>query len=243
MLVKVKPASAQARADAGRRRRAARRDPERVPAAAARRAQQGARDRVRATARTCRRCAASSARCGARSATPTRSFIAKYKLSGQAALGIYFARLPGKLLETYRAPSRRAPLGHVRAAQPAPDQLPRRSDRRATSTRRAHAGLGVESCDELAVRPLAWDLVAATLQWDGKEKEYTVTKLDRMDDEGRVYRASVRISGAPNLVEIWDRHRPEVRRGSSCSIRRSNLYAIKSRAHACRARRCRARGR
>ena len=38
------------------------------------------------------------------------SFIAKYQLSGQAALGMFFARMPGKLLETYRAPSTVTPL-------------------------------------------------------------------------------------------------------------------------------------
>src|SRR3569623_1593260 len=37
------------------------------------------------------------------------SFIAKYQLSGQAARGMFFARMPGKLLETYRAPQTTAP--------------------------------------------------------------------------------------------------------------------------------------
>jgi S1-C subfamily serine protease len=132
------------------------------------------------------------------------SFIAKYKLSGQAALGIYFARLPGKLLETYRAPSTTGPLELCELRnQHLTSFLGDLTGGAEKHDRGESVPSPIETCDELAVRPLAWDLVAATLQWDGKEKEYAVTKLERMDDEGRVYRASVRMSGAPNLVEIW----------------------------------------
>jgi hypothetical protein len=153
------------------------------------------------------------------------SFIAKYHLSGQAALGIYFARLPGKMLETYRAPTTMNPLlaceltnqhltsflGDLSTADKHLDTRPADSD----------------TCDELAVRPLAWDLVAASLQWDGKERDYTVTKLDRMDDEGRVYRASVRIAGAGSLVEIWigiDQQAAHIKVFDPTN----NLYAIRS---------------
>jgi S1-C subfamily serine protease len=154
------------------------------------------------------------------------SFIAKYKLSGQAALGIYFARLPGKLLETYRSPTTTAPLitcelRNQHLTSFLGDLTPSaeaRGDSRAKD---------LASCDELAVRPLAWDLVAATMQWDGKEKKYTVTKLDRMDDEGRVYRASVRIAGASNLIELWIGADSQ---GARLKLfdPTNNLYAIKS---------------
>jgi hypothetical protein len=130
----------------------------------------------------------------------TDSFNLKFKLSGQAALGMYFARLPGNLLETYRAPSTKTALSACALA----------NQRLASFLGELDASVGkhqnqpmTDTCDELGVRPLAWDLAAATLQWDGKEKDYTVTKLDRMDDDGRIYRASVRISGAANLVELW----------------------------------------
>ncbi len=153
------------------------------------------------------------------------SFIAKFRLSGQAALGIYFARLPGKMLETYRSPSTTGPLlaceltnqhltsflGDLSTADKHPETRPNDAD----------------NCDELGVRPLAWDLVAASLQWDGREKDYTVTKLDRMDDEGRVYRASVRISGATNLVEVWigiDQQAARLKVFDPTN----NLYAIRS---------------
>jgi S1-C subfamily serine protease len=128
------------------------------------------------------------------------AFIAKLRLSGQAALGMYFARLPGNLLETYRAPSTKTAIMSCALAN---QRLASFFGELDTSANKRRQQPLADTCDELGVRPLAWDLAAATLQWDGKEKEYTVTKIDRMDDDGRVYRASVRISGAPNLIELW----------------------------------------
>jgi S1-C subfamily serine protease len=154
------------------------------------------------------------------------SFIAKYKLSGQAALGIFFARLPGKLLETYRSPTTTAPLITCELRNQHLTSF--LGDLTASAEQRGDTRTDdLASCDELAVRPLAWDLVAATLQWDGKEKKYTVTKLDRMDDEGRVYRASVRIAGAANLIELWigaDQQGARLKLFDPTN----NLYAIKS---------------
>ncbi len=150
------------------------------------------------------------------------SFIAKYQLSGQAALGMFFARLPGKLLETYRAPSTVTPLLACELSNQRLTSF--LGDLRPTADK---PQLNLNTCDELAVRPLAWDLVAATLQWDGKEKSYSVTKLERMDEDGKVYRASLRISGAPNLVELWlgvDQNHVRLKLFDSVN----NLYAIKS---------------
>ncbi|MBV8759174.1 MAG: trypsin-like peptidase domain-containing protein [Deltaproteobacteria bacterium] len=150
------------------------------------------------------------------------TFIAKYQLSGQAALGMFFARMPGKLLETYRAPATTTPLV---ACELANQRLTSFLGDLSPSADAPRASL--DTCDELAVRPLAWDLVAATLQWDGHEKKYTVTKLDKMDDEGRVYRASLRISGASNLVELWlgvDQGHVRLKVFDAGG----NLYAIKS---------------
>lgn len=149
-------------------------------------------------------------------------FYAKQHLSGQAALGMYFARLPGRLLETYRAPS-------ILEAITACDITNRRlaGFLGELGSEERHALANLAACDELALRPLAWDLAAATLQWDGHERQYTVTKLDRMDDEGNTFRASVRISGAANLVELWigmDRGMPRLKLFDPTG----NLYAIKS---------------
>ena len=157
--------------------------------------------------------------------TDTSSF-AKYQLSGQAALGIFFARLPGKLLETYRSPNTTTPLA---ACELTKAHLTSFLGDLSTADKRMNEGPGsaYQTCDELAVRPLAWDLVAATLQWDGKEKQYTVTKLDRMDEDEQVYRASLRISGASNLIEVWiaiDQHSARLKLFDTTEA----LYAIKS---------------
>ncbi len=156
----------------------------------------------------------------------TDAELSTLHLSGQAALGIYFARLPGKLLETYRSPTTKGPLAacelsNQRLASFLGDL--HNTDRHMET----HVQSALDVCDELALRPLAWDLAAATLQWDGKEKDYTVTKIDRMDDEGKTFRAAVRISGAPNLVEIWigmDQHEPRLKLFDTTE----DLYAISS---------------
>jgi S1-C subfamily serine protease len=151
------------------------------------------------------------------------AFIAKLRLSGQAALGMYFARLPGNLLETYRAPSTKSAITSCALTN---QRLASFFDELDTKQRRNTQPL-VDTCDELGVRPLAWDLAAATLQWDGKEKDYTVTKIDRMDDDGRIFRASVRISGAANLIELWvgiEQGQPRLKLFDTTE----NLYAIDS---------------
>ncbi|HEY5920266.1 MAG TPA: trypsin-like peptidase domain-containing protein [Kofleriaceae bacterium] len=153
------------------------------------------------------------------------AFIAKLRLSGQAALGMYFARLPGNLLETYRATSTKSAIMSCALAN---QRLASFFGELDTSKRRnQRSDAAIDTCDALGVRPLAWDLAAATLQWDGKEKEYSVTKIDRMDDDGRIYRASVRISGASNLVELWfgiEQGAPRLKLFDTTE----NLYAIDS---------------
>jgi len=152
------------------------------------------------------------------------AFISKLRLSGQAALGMYFARLPGNLLETYRAPATRTAISTCALANQRLTSF--LGDLDASVGKRRNQTLA-DTCDELGVRPLAWDLAAATLQWDGKEKEYSVSRIDRMDDDGRVYRASVRISGATNLIEVWigvEQGQPRLKLFDTTE----NLYAIDS---------------
>jgi Trypsin-like peptidase domain len=153
------------------------------------------------------------------------SFIAKYRLSGQAALGMFFARMPGKLLETYRAPSTTIPLN---ACELANRRLTSFLGDLSTADKRIEPPKTKQaSCDELAVRPLAWDLVAATLQWEGKEQRYTVTKIDKLDEDGKLYRAQVRIQGTSNLIELFlgmDQGAVRLKLFDPTN----NLYAIKS---------------
>jgi len=117
------------------------------------------------------------------------------KASSRALLGILLARLPGKSLETYYASSTQEAV--------------HKCEDTARGIRRFLGELdGVSSedresdCARLAMRPLAWDLTAVTLEWGGTPREYSVTKIDEVDPEAKVFRASVRMSGIPSLVPV-----------------------------------------
>jgi hypothetical protein len=119
------------------------------------------------------------------------------RLSTSAVLGILLARLPGKSLETYQASSTK-------------DRITGCEDR-TRGIERFLGSLGVDAsqavrpdgdCLAFAVRPLAWDLTAATIEWEGQEREYKVTKLDAIDEDARIFQASVRIPGVSSLLPI-----------------------------------------
>jgi hypothetical protein len=52
------------------------------------------------------------------------------------------------------------------------------------------------------VRPVAWDLTASTMEWQGAVREYKVMKLEEIDNDAKIFLASVRISGVFSLVPI-----------------------------------------
>lgn len=119
-------------------------------------------------------------------------------LSDRAMLGVALARLPGPLLETYHADSTQKELSECK--------------RRTQGMRRflGEIGLGqeaadssVQDCADLARRPILWDLVAATFQWERKPVEYTVTTIEEVDAETLTFRANVRIGAAPNVVPVY----------------------------------------
>jgi len=124
------------------------------------------------------------------------------KLSGQATLGLVLARLPGRPLETYTDRTTRKALADCELrekslreffgtlAKPGGD-----SDALAEAT----SG----RCSALAFRPLVWDMTAMALRWEGKERTITVGKVDSVDPERHVYRASVRFDGIDYLVDVW----------------------------------------
>lgn len=127
---------------------------------------------------------------------------ARTKLSGQATLGLVLARLPGHPLETYTDRTTRKALADCELrekslreffgtlAKPGGD-----SDALAEAT----SG----RCSALAFRPLVWDMTAMALRWEGKERTVTVGKVDSVDPERHVYRASVRFEGIDYLVDVW----------------------------------------
>jgi hypothetical protein len=123
-------------------------------------------------------------------------------LSGRAAFGVWAAQLPGKPLETYMSED----------VQKVIAQCERTSERfmglfgniaADEEKKEAEKAAALEACDDLALRPMAWDLLAATLQWTGKERDYTVSKIERIDEEANVYRAMVRVSGLDSLLPLW----------------------------------------
>jgi S1-C subfamily serine protease len=124
----------------------------------------------------------------------------KTQLSGQALLGVALMRLPGRALETYMARSSREALRQCERGDRGLDKFfgPLAPPREAIAPEPPGA-----HCDVLAFRPLAWDLTALALQWEGKPRDITVVKVDTVDDDAHVYRASVRLADLDHLVEFW----------------------------------------
>jgi Trypsin-like peptidase domain len=127
----------------------------------------------------------------------TREVGKDLHLANSAVLGILLARLPGKSLETYQASSTR-------------DRISGCEDR-TRGIERFLGSIGVDAsqaprgdtdCMVYALRPVAWDLTASTIEWEGAVRDYKVMKLDAIDDEARIFQASVRIPGVPNLLPI-----------------------------------------
>lgn len=120
-------------------------------------------------------------------------FSDNIKVTGKAMLGLLTSRLPGRALETFSASSTQSQLADCEAR----DQIIRRfwGDGVEKSTNTA-------DCLRLGVRALAWDLTAVALEWSGKTREMSVTKIEEVDQESKVFRATVRMSELPVLVPI-----------------------------------------
>jgi hypothetical protein len=123
------------------------------------------------------------------------------QISGQAMLGLVFARLPGRPLETYNDRTTRKALADCQVRQ---ERLRKffgslvPGDEGEGATQAAH-----EKCAAVAFRPLAWDMTALALRWEGKERKVSVDRVESVDPGGRVYRASVRLEGIDYVVEVW----------------------------------------
>jgi S1-C subfamily serine protease len=125
------------------------------------------------------------------------------KLSGQATLGVVLSRLPGRPLETYMDRSTRKALTDC--------ELRARSLREFFGSLVPHNGADADDlqgpsagrCRAVAFRPLVWDLTALALRWEGKERGVTVGKIDSVDPERHVYRASTRLEGIDHVVDVW----------------------------------------
>jgi S1-C subfamily serine protease len=126
----------------------------------------------------------------------------KTKLSGQAMLGLVLARLPGRPLETYTDRTTRKALAECELREQSLRQffgsLAKPGGEVDTKT---DAATG--RCSALAFRPLVWDMTAMALRWEGKERGVSVGKVENVDPERHVYRASVHFDGIDYVVDVW----------------------------------------
>ena len=113
------------------------------------------------------------------------------KAQSRALLGILLARLPGKSLETFYASSTQDAVRKCEDTARGIRRFLGEIDGVAREDREA-------DCLRFASRPLAWDLTAVTMEWSGAPRDYGVTKIEEVDSDAHVFRASVRMSGLPS---------------------------------------------
>ncbi|MCC6552538.1 MAG: trypsin-like peptidase domain-containing protein [Polyangiaceae bacterium] len=127
-------------------------------------------------------------------------FDKEHKLSSAAWLGVRFAKLPGKSLDTYFSSVTTDALSKCE-----------QTNVRLQTWLGALSGEAVsvdpndvaESCEQYAYRPFAWDLTAATLAWDEQEQtQYSVTKIEPVDQDGGIYKAAVRAKGRGTSFDV-----------------------------------------
>lgn len=127
---------------------------------------------------------------------------------------LLFSQAPGQTLPTLTS-------GEVTEAMA---ECQKRTD----AVRRLLQNTGVEQsggCASIAVRPLAWDLVAAVLQWTERPHGFSVVKVDEVDPVARLYNAKVKASDDDAVS--WTVHL--VSEGSTLKLRlfdRSTPYAL-----------------
>ena len=58
-------------------------------------------------------------------------------------------------------------------------------------------------CSALATRPITWDMAALAVQWEGKERPVTVSRVEAVDADRHVYKASVKFGGVDHVSDVW----------------------------------------
>jgi S1-C subfamily serine protease len=127
---------------------------------------------------------------------------AKSKLSGQAILGLLLARLPGRPLATYTDRTTRKALADCELREKSLREFFGPLSKRGADAE-LPANVANGHCSALAFRPLVWDVTAMALRWEGSERAITVSKVESVDPERHVYRASVHFEGIDYLVDVW----------------------------------------
>jgi len=123
-----------------------------------------------------------------------------------AVVGIQLTHLPGPLLETYRSKDTQSAIAAC--------------EKKTEAAKHFLGEMGIQTgsldaaCSDVAIRPVAYDLMASTLQWDGTVRTRTVTKIEEVDPEIHLYRANVRTAGWANIATLYfamEQGRPRLR--------------------------------
>jgi S1-C subfamily serine protease len=125
-------------------------------------------------------------------------------LSNSAILGLSLATHAGTPLETYRGdPVQESLAACEKSARGVQDLLARLSSDDTKGEPSAAFDAAMANCDEQAKRPVTWDLVAITLQWEGELPQLSVAKIERIDQQSHTFRATVLAKGSKKSFDIW----------------------------------------
>jgi hypothetical protein len=107
-----------------------------------------------------------------------------------ADVGLMLAKMPGETLLTYFSSSTRTRVVQCEKAEGA-----RLGGLAAASQQR--------NCRDFELRPLVWDFVNATLQWNGIPRKYTVGRIEEVSAQKRINRAQIAVSGRASTFAIY----------------------------------------
>jgi len=104
-----------------------------------------------------------------------------WRSKDSASLQLALSMLPGRTLETSLSPEVNEQIQSCRKHFNPIHAGPREVDAAA-------------ACADLALRPLAWDLVATTLHWDGRQHPYVVSSIEQEDPQLHHYVAKIAVA-------------------------------------------------
>lgn len=114
---------------------------------------------------------------------------------GRARVGVSLSFLPGLPLETYRTFEDELVTGCPRNMMSFGERTTRSQDRLIQATPST-------DCVGYASHILAWDLMASLLLWEGKEKEFSVTSVEKLREEPGTFLASAKIKNTSLVIPV-----------------------------------------
>lgn len=109
-----------------------------------------------------------------------------------SAVGMRLAMLPGRTWETWSSTEVQGTIANCQARVDQLTQLLGMPD----------PGASV-ACGDLGLRPVAWDLLASTLHWEGAVRTLTVGGVQVVDAARGIYKADLHYEGAAITVPIY----------------------------------------